>query len=427
MSDETRRIIIKKGIGAPTIPASNDHRDGTWIATDIYIGENYLDTSTGLFYHRNSTGIIPEVLSTSLNSVFITAKNTTGVTISKGKTVYISGASGQLPTIALAKGDAESTAFEIGVASFDIPNNTNVPNNVTVAGIIEDVDTSAFVDGDVLFVSVSTAGNITKTPPSSPNFSATVGFCLYSHPNNGKLLIRTENPLATNTTLSTSNRVSPTSNAVKVVTDLLAPKISPVLITPTLGVAQATSLGIGGAVDASSLTKVTSTTKGSMPFPVMTLAQRNAISTPATGLYIFNTTRGIHEWYDGQVWLNCNLVKRQNKEITTLAVGSPVLQDSATTDGVLTTNVTAQIAVYGVVVDGDLTADGWLTVAVSGDYDVLCEGTVTRNQLVRNSNTEGVAETLGTGSTGTFAITNGTRSGGGSSLVKCLINKMDTF
>jgi hypothetical protein len=39
MSDITKRIIIKKGVGIATIPASSDHRDGTWLSTDLYIGE----------------------------------------------------------------------------------------------------------------------------------------------------------------------------------------------------------------------------------------------------------------------------------------------------------------------------------------------------------------------------------------------------
>jgi hypothetical protein len=202
---------------------------------------------------------------------------------------------------------------------------------------------------------------------------------------------------------------------------------SPTLITPVLGVATATSVGIGGAVDSSSLFGVTSTTKGTRPFPSMTTAQRNAITSPATGLFIYNTDRRIHEWYDGQVWLNPHLVKRQNKTGVTVAVGNPVLHDSANEDGVLRTNVLGQIAVFGVVVDGNLANDGWLTVAVAGEYDVLMNGTVTRNQLVRNSTTTGEAEGTSSGATGAFAITKQTRSGGGSSLVKCWIHKMDTF
>ena len=57
MSDETRRIIIKKGSGAPTIPTSVDHRDGSWLATDLYIGEFYMDTVTGSIYTRTLSGI----------------------------------------------------------------------------------------------------------------------------------------------------------------------------------------------------------------------------------------------------------------------------------------------------------------------------------------------------------------------------------
>ena len=57
MSDETRRIIIKKGAGVPTIPTSNDHRDGSWLATDLYIGEFYMDTATGSIYTRTASGI----------------------------------------------------------------------------------------------------------------------------------------------------------------------------------------------------------------------------------------------------------------------------------------------------------------------------------------------------------------------------------
>jgi hypothetical protein len=58
MSDETRRIIIKKGAGTPTIPTSPDHRDGSWLATDIYEGELYLDTTNGLNYTRYDNTIV---------------------------------------------------------------------------------------------------------------------------------------------------------------------------------------------------------------------------------------------------------------------------------------------------------------------------------------------------------------------------------
>lgn len=52
------RMIIKRGAGVPTIPVSSDHRNNDWIATDIYEGEFYMDTDTGLTYTRNGSDIL---------------------------------------------------------------------------------------------------------------------------------------------------------------------------------------------------------------------------------------------------------------------------------------------------------------------------------------------------------------------------------
>jgi hypothetical protein len=54
---ETRRIVVKKGTSIPTVPSSSDHTDGTWLSTDIYKGEFYLNTTTGKLYTRNDSGV----------------------------------------------------------------------------------------------------------------------------------------------------------------------------------------------------------------------------------------------------------------------------------------------------------------------------------------------------------------------------------
>ena len=53
--------------------------------------------------------------------------------------------------------------------------------------------------------------------------------------------------------------------------------------------------------EASSLFEVKSTVKGAL-LPRMTTTQRNAISSPATGLEIYNTTTGRKEVYNGSFW-----------------------------------------------------------------------------------------------------------------------------
>ena len=62
------------------------------------------------------------------------------------------------------------------------------------------------------------------------------------------------------------------------------------------------SVGIGTTTPAaSSLLDVTSTTKGFLP-PRMTTTQINAISSPAAGLVVYNTTLAVLCFYDGTGW-----------------------------------------------------------------------------------------------------------------------------
>lgn len=84
-------------------------------------------------------------------------------------------------------------------------------------------------------------------------------------------------------------------------TDKLVRDTSPTLVTPILGAATGTSLALGSTLNASSILDLTSTTKG-MLSPRMTQAQRDAISTPATGLQIYNTNSNKLNFYNGSAW-----------------------------------------------------------------------------------------------------------------------------
>jgi hypothetical protein len=70
MCIERARLLIKRGNGKPTIPTSNDHTDGTWLTTDIYVGEQYLDLDTGVIYTRDADDDINQVSNGGLYGVF---------------------------------------------------------------------------------------------------------------------------------------------------------------------------------------------------------------------------------------------------------------------------------------------------------------------------------------------------------------------
>lgn len=77
---------------------------------------------------------------------------------------------------------------------------------------------------------------------------------------------------------------------------------STVIVGDTGAITGVESLAIGGAVDASSVLDITSTTQGTRPCPTMTQAERDLIGTPATGLCIFNSDTTNLNVYDGAVW-----------------------------------------------------------------------------------------------------------------------------
>lgn len=118
--------------------------------------------------------------------------NNTGSTISNGKAVYTNGvytsAFPYVATVALARADDYDTAQVLGIATQDIL--TGNYGIITVRGHINNLNTSSFSDGSVLYLSDTTAGDLVSTKPSSPSLKVRVGRCIYSHTSLGTLNVR---------------------------------------------------------------------------------------------------------------------------------------------------------------------------------------------------------------------------------------------
>jgi hypothetical protein len=133
------------------------------------------------------------VSQTSPASVLVEqVRNSTGATLTKGTAVYISGATGQLPTVskALATGDSTS-AQTLGLITTDLANNSN--GYVTIIGLMSNLNTSAYTDGAQLYLSPTTAGTLTATKPYAPNHLVYVAVVAHAHPTQGKLLVKVQN------------------------------------------------------------------------------------------------------------------------------------------------------------------------------------------------------------------------------------------
>ena len=109
--------------------------------------------------------------------------------VQRGQPVYVAGASGANPLVALARSDALATMPAVGL-SLDT-GATNAFVRVLLAGRLEQTDTSAWAEGVSLFVSPTVAGGLTTTLPTDPNLAQRVAFVLRSHATQGDLLVLT--------------------------------------------------------------------------------------------------------------------------------------------------------------------------------------------------------------------------------------------
>ena len=109
---------------------------------------------------------------------FFIVYNQTGSSISSGKAVYVNGVytggSPNVPTIALAQSNLNTTSPAIGLAYDTIPNNSF--GRVLTAGILSGFDLSAFTNGQALYLSSSSAGGLTSIEPTAPNISQLIGY-----------------------------------------------------------------------------------------------------------------------------------------------------------------------------------------------------------------------------------------------------------
>jgi hypothetical protein len=139
-----------------------------------------------------STADLSVAVSASTTNVICLVRNSTGATLTKGTAVYISGATGQNPTVTKAQANNDTNSAQtLGLMSADLANNSN--GYVTIIGLISNIDTSSFTDGQQLYLSPTTAGTLTATKPYAPQHLVYVAVVEHAHPTQGKLFVKIQN------------------------------------------------------------------------------------------------------------------------------------------------------------------------------------------------------------------------------------------
>jgi hypothetical protein len=108
------------------------------------------------------------------------------------------GAQGQRLAVVLAQANNDANSVDtFGIVTENIP--VNEEGFITTSGIVRGINTTGslqgetWVDGDVLYLSPTTPGVLTRIKPQAPNHTIIVGFVVYVHSNQGKIYVKVDN------------------------------------------------------------------------------------------------------------------------------------------------------------------------------------------------------------------------------------------
>lgn len=112
--------------------------------------------------------------------------------------VRVTGAQGQRLKVDLAQATTDNLSAEtIGLVTETI--NNNQEGFITTSGLVRNINTTGslqgetWADGDILYLSPTTAGRVTKVKPTAPNHLVIVGYVVHAHANQGSIFVKVDN------------------------------------------------------------------------------------------------------------------------------------------------------------------------------------------------------------------------------------------
>jgi hypothetical protein len=112
--------------------------------------------------------------------------------------VRVTGAQGQRLKVDLAQATTDALSAEtIGLVTETI--NNNQEGFITTSGLVRGINTTGslqsetWADGDVVYLSATTAGRITNVKPSAPNHLVIIGYVVSAHATQGSIFVKVDN------------------------------------------------------------------------------------------------------------------------------------------------------------------------------------------------------------------------------------------
>lgn len=172
-----------------TLGANLDYVQIDTTATEtIALGKTRWNAATG----TQAFGIIDGTIECNIGEqVYAYVVNAEATTITAGQAVYLYQATGNKASVKLAYNTGDATSAKtLGLVVADIA--AGATGFVITQGVVGKLDTSAFAEGDTLYLG-ATAGSLTATKPYAPNHLVYIGVVERSNAGNGQIYVRPQN------------------------------------------------------------------------------------------------------------------------------------------------------------------------------------------------------------------------------------------
>jgi len=167
-----------------------------------------IPTTAGSMYYNDSDGTLDLILKGGNvklqigqeSVVRVVNKTSTNISLLEAnyQAVRVTGAQGQRLKVDLAQATTDQLSAEtIGLVTETIANNQE--GFITTSGLVRNINTTGslqgetWADGDVLYLSPTVAGRITKVKPIAPNHLVIIGYVIHAHATQGTIFVKVDN------------------------------------------------------------------------------------------------------------------------------------------------------------------------------------------------------------------------------------------
>jgi hypothetical protein len=115
-------------------------------------------------------------------------KHADNLGIDEGAVYYVVGSTGANKTVRKAQANSATTS----ATTFGLATESSTGGDkafVTTFGLVRNINTNALTEGAPVYLSPSTAGGLTSTRPTTPDYAIQIGYCVRKHPNVGSIFV----------------------------------------------------------------------------------------------------------------------------------------------------------------------------------------------------------------------------------------------